>query len=848
MLKLALKSVLARKVKLGLLAAIIMTSVGFITGTFMFTDTISKGFGDLFGTAYKDTAAVVRGQKIASDAGDFDSGARNLVPQSVLDKVKTAPGVAAADGYIVIFMSVLGKDGKVIDIGPPTFGRNWFESKANPYQIAEGRAPQADGEVVVSRVLAKNRNALFKVGDSIKAAVGDKPETFKVVGIASFGTADGSTLDMLFDQKTALRLAGRTGGFNELIVVAKPGSSPASVRDSIKQTVADPQYEYATGKQISDESSKTFQDIISGLSKILLGFGLIALLVGVFVIYNTFSILIAQRQRELSLLRAVGASRRQILSSVLAESVVIGAIGSALGLLFGIMAAKGLQALFALFGSNPPTSGLVIESRTIILGVAAGMLATVFSAMLPALRASSIPPIAAIRGAALDESGGSRVRTVVGAVIILAGGGLLFVGLTAKNNGIIFAGLSFLAVIVGIAIVGPVLVKPLIGFIGSPLPKLRGIAGTLARQNAIRNPRRTSSSSLALTIGVAVVAFFLVVGASIKASVNHLIDNQFTADYIVRSASNGLPGGLSADLAKQVSSVPGVGESTGLRFAVMAVGGKVTPVVGANPATVEKLFAFGKVEGKITDLTGDTIAVLTKTAKDKGFTVGSTINASMETGPVPLKVVALFEKNDAINAEYLMGLPTMTSRSPSVTQDAAVVLKLGAGADQKAVGQQLSTILKDYPTLTVQDRAAFKASQGGQVNTILKLVTILLFLAIIIALVGIAITLSLSIFERIRELGVLRAIGQQRSQTRSTVRWESVLISVLGTIIGLVIGTAFGAAIIRAARDSGFNTIAIPFKQLIGVTVLGALAGVLASVFPAYKASKTDIMAALATS
>lgn len=846
MWKLALKSVWARKVKLGLLGAIIMTSVGFITGTFIFTDSISKGFGDLFGTVYKDTAAVVRGQKIAADADEFDSGARNLVPQSILDKTATAPGVAKADGAIEIFMSVLSKQGKPIEIGPPTFGRTWFESPANPYKIAEGRPPAKDGEMVISRILAKR--GLFALGDSVKIAIGDKPEPFTVVGIASFGDADGSTLDMMFDQKTAFRLAGRTDGFNELAVVAKPGVSQEAVRDAVKSTLNEPRYDVVTGKQITAETSKTFQDLIAGLAKILLGFGLIALLVGVFVIYNTFSILIAQRQRELALLRAVGASRRQVLSSVLAESVVIGAVGSVLGLAFGVLAAKGLQALFALFGSNPPGTNLLVKPSTIIIGVLAGMVATVFSALAPALRASGIPPVAAIRSAALDTSGNSKARGALGALVIAAGAALLALGLTVKSNGILFAGASFLAVIVGVAIVGPVLVKPIISVLGAPLPRLRGMAGTLARQNAVRNPRRTSSSSLALTIGVAVVAFFLVVGASIKASVNHLIDRQFTADYIVRSAGSGGPGGLSADLARQVSTVKGVGESTGLRFAIMALDGKSTPIVGADPATVGNLFDFGKVSGKLSDLQGDSIAVLTKTAVKKGWTVGTTLNASLETGPVPLKVVALFEKNDAINAQYLMGLPTMTARAPSITQDAAVVLKLASGADQKAVGQQLDTILKGYPTLTLQDRAAFKASQGGQVNQILAFVTILLFLAIIIALVGIAITLSLSILERVRELGVLRAVGQQRAQTRSTVRWESVLISVLGTVVGLAIGTAFGAAIIRAARDSGFNTISIPPIQLLAVTILGALAGVAASVFPAYKAAKTDIMAALATS
>lgn len=847
MLKLALKGAWARKLRLSLLVLIIMASVGFIAGTFVFTDTLKSGFGDVFGTVYKDTSAVVRGEKIAEDADDFDQGARGLVPGNLVDTIRTDPTVSAAEGSVESFVTAFDKKGKKISFGPPTFAYAWNDTPgANPYKIAEGTTPQAPDETVINKQLA--RIGTFKVGETIQVSAGDKPETFKIVGIAKFGTTDGSTADLLFQTATAQRLAGYNGNqFTSVFVVGKPGTSQEEVRDSVAKTIGDDRFEVLTGEQITDESQEVFAGLLDGLAKFLLGFGLLALLVGVFVIYNTFSILIAQRQREVALLRAVGASGAQMRRAVLIEATILGAVGALLGIGFGVVMALGLKALFAAFGAGGVEGSLQLQPRTILVAGGAGFIATVASAYFPARRASSIPPIAAMQGAALDKSGTSRIRTIAGAGTIAVGLALLAVGLQAKNNGIVYAGLAFLLVIIGIAIVGPILVKPVVGLLGKPLPKLRGMAGQLAKENAIRNPRRTASSALALTIGVAVVAFFFVVGESIKASVANLIDKQFTADYIV-TAGFGQPGGIKDSVADDLGKIEGVGDTTALRFTNIAIDDKVTAVIGANPATAGNLFDFGKVSGSIAELTGDTIAVKQSVAEERAWTLGSTVKAQLETGPADLKVAAIFEKNDAVGAEYLMGLDTLTTRSPSIKQNAAVVLALEPGADITQVRADLDKAVKDYPSLEVQDRADFKRNQASQVNALLIFISILLVLAIIIAIIGIAITLSLSIFERIRELGVLRAVGQQRSQTRSMVRWEAVLISLLGTVVGLLVGTVFGVAIVKAANEPAFNIIRVPMLSLIVIGVLGALAGVGASLWPAAKASRTDIMAALASS
>jgi putative ABC transport system permease protein len=844
MFRLALKSVWARKVKLGLLVGIIMASVGFIVGTFTFTNTINSGFKNLFGTVYKDTAAVVRGQKLSNDPDDSNFGARNMVTQDAVNKARTAPGVASADGIVEVQLTILDKQNKALTNSSGSYARKWFESSANANKLAEGVKPTKDGEAVINRLVAKRAD--LKIGDSVKIALGDQPELLEVVGIATFGTTDGTDLDVFVDEATAFRLAGRADGYDQIWIAGKPGTSQDQVRDAVAKAIGEPtRNDVITGAKITAEISKEISSSISGFAKFLLGFGLIALLVGIFVISNTFSILIAQRQRELALLRAVGASRRQILRSVLAESVVVGVIGSALGLGFGMLAAKGLQGLFNSAGAETPNTPLVITPGTLTLGLVVGLLATVASALFPAMRASSTPPIAAIRGAALDTSGGSRVRSLIGALVVAAGGALLAVGLTTSKNGIVYTALSFLAIVVGVSVLGPVLVKPIMSVLGAPLPKLRGMTGTLARQNAIRNPRRTSASSLALTIGVSVVAFFIVVGSSLKTSINSSIDKQFTADYIVQD--NGGTG-IATDVAKRLSTVKNISTASGLRGAQLTIDAKSKESVAVDPSTIGSLFDFGKVDGKLSDLNGDSIAVLSEVATQRGWKLGTVLNAQLSGKPAPLKIVALYEKKDTLG-NYVLGTPTVMKYDPLDTKDFTVVMKLAKGADAAAATAaktDLTNVLKDYPTLKLQDRAEFKAAQSGQVNQILALVSALLVLAIIIALIGIAITLSLSIFERVRELGVLRAIGQQRKQTSSTVRWESVLISVLGTVLGLMIGTGFGVAVVRAARSSGINHISVAPGQLVAVALLGALAGVAASVFPAYKASKTDIMSALA--
>jgi putative ABC transport system permease protein len=839
MFRLALKSVWARKVKLGLLVGIIMASVGFIVGTFTFTNTINSGFENLFGTVYKDTAVVVRGQKLSNDPDDNAFGQRNLIPKATIDKVKAVPGVKTAEGQVVTGAAVLDKNDKLLNSNAGTAVRKWLDSPANPYPLVEGRKPEKAGEVVINRLLSKKGS--FKVGDSLKVAVGDQPESFTIVGINVFGSTDGDGFDTFVDEATAFRLAGTTE-YRDILVTANAGTTQDQLQAGIAKAVGEPaKFDVVTGKKITDEKQKEINNQVKGFATFLLGFGLIALLVGIFVISNTFSILIAQRQRELALLRAVGASRRQVLRSVLAESVVVGVLGSILGLGFGLVTAKGLQGLFAAVGADGPKTALKVTPGTLALGIVVGIIATVLSAVVPAMRASSVPPIAAIRGAALDTSGSSRVRVVAGALIVTLGAALLGIGLNAKSNAVQFSAASFLCVVVGVSVLGPTLVKPIMKVLGAPLPRLRGMTGKLAQQNAIRNPRRTSASSLALTIGVAVVAFFIVVGASLKSSLNSALDKSFTADYIIQGDQTG----LNPDITAKIKSVRNVATVSAFRDAQITVDGKNKRTQAVDPKTIGDAISVGKLEGKLADLDGDNIAVLSELATKRGWKLGTMLNAKVGQDVVPLKVVALYEKGDLLG-NYVISSATLNKHDPQSTKDDAIVVKLNKGTDVKATRSDIDAALKPYPTVTVQDLAEFKSAQAGQVNQILALVSAMLVLAIGIALIGIAITLSLSIFERVRELGVLRAIGQQRKQTRSAVRWEAVLVSVLGTLTGLLIGTGFGVAIVRAAKNSGLSNIALAPGQLMAVAVLGALAGVGASLFPSYKASKTDIMTALA--
>jgi putative ABC transport system permease protein len=574
---------------------------------------------------------------------------------------------------------------------------------------------------------------------------------------------------------------------------------------------------------------------------VLLVFAGVSVVVGMFVIYNTFGILVAQRTRETALLRALGASGGQILRSVVVESLTIGFIGSVLGVVFGVVLAVLLKLAFSALGIDLPAGGIALPGRAIIVPIVVGVGTTLVSAVVPAYRSSRVPPLAAIQDVALDRSGRSVVRAIVGGILVVLGTLALVSGLT--GGGVSLVGVAFLVVILAVAVIGPLFARPFARVIGAPLPATRGMTGTLARENASRNPKRTSATAMALTIGVAIVAFILVMATSIKASVASLVDKQFAADYVVQA--KGFGPGFSPDLNQQLKQIPEVQATSALRFNQAKIAGSVRQVTAVEPDSITSVFNLGRISGDFSRLSGDGIAVSEQVAKNHNWVLGNTIHAVFVNTEKDLTVDAIYER-DTVAGGYVIGLPTYQA-GYNEQFDMVVLVKTKPGADQVAFRTSADNLLKSYPSAELQNQKEFKDSQAGQIDTLVVLIYVLLALAIIVALIGIGTTLALSVHERTRELGLLRAVGQFRGQTRGTIRWESAIVAVFGTLIGVVVGVAFGIAIVHALADQGFNVVSVPVTFLVVVVVIAGFAGVLASLWPASRAAKLDILNAIAS-
>ncbi|HTN81135.1 MAG TPA: FtsX-like permease family protein [Acidimicrobiales bacterium] len=845
MWRVTIRGLMAKKLRLLTTALAITLGVAFMAGTLVLTDTMAKVFDDLFADVNRGTDAFVRGETVfKSDFGDV----RSRIPASLVTTVEGAPGVAAAEGSVQGYAQLVKANGKALSTGQaPNLGGSWGTvPELNPWRIVEGRAPVGFDEILIDKGAADRGD--FKVGQRVKVLLKGPTQEFTIVGIARFGTVDspaGASF-VSFTINTAQQVLSEPGQIDSISAVAQPGVSQEQLAANIEKVVP-ANVQVLTGEQITKENQNDIKQNLRFFNVFLLVFAGVAVFVGMFIIYNTFSILVAQRNRELALLRAIGAGRRQVLTSVLVEGVVVGLIASIVGLGLGVLVAIGLTNVLSALGFDLPTGTIVVLPRTIIVSLLVGVVITVASALLPAIRASRIPPVAAMRDVAIDTSATSRKRIVIGIVLLVIGGLLLFRGLAkGGGSGAGQVGLSALVVFAAATVLGPVLARPVSRVLGAPLPKLRGMSGTLARENAVRNPRRTASTAAALMIGVGIVVFILVLAASIKQSIADITNSQLKADYIINTTGGFNSVGFSPDLAKRVGELPDVQSVSGMRFGAMQVEGSTKFVFAIDPTTIEDVFDFVDVVGNIEDLSEiNTIAVDKDVAEKNGWTIGSTVDVTFASETAPMKIVALINGTKA-PSNWGMGIPTYELHF-SDQFDSQVFIKLKPGADAASFEKQVDDILKDYPTAQLQTPDEFKASAASQVNRIVRIIYALLFLAIIIALLGIANTLALSIYERRHEIGLLRAVGMTRRQVRSSVRWESVIIALFGTALGLVIGIVFGAAIVRSLRSLGFTGFVIPLGQLLVVAVIAAIAGVIAAIQPARKAAKLDILASIAT-
>ncbi|GGK46707.1 ABC transporter permease [Nocardia camponoti] len=837
MRKVALRNLAAHKVRLALTLLSVVLGTAFISGSFVFTDTLQRTFDGIF-----------EGQAQGVDVRVSPKGAQSLgLPTNIVDALGKAPGVArvapAMNGPVVL----LEPDGRkaVQTGGAPSFGLSYLppdQAVETADKYVAGKPPSVPGEIALNSGGATK--AGLHVGDKTKVLIPSRGEPFEVTltGIYDMpGTAGGGVVAVQFTQEQARKLFTDGSHVAYADLRAQPGVNADELRDTLAAQL--PNYKVQNAEQVRDDMQKQISDALTFINYFLLAFGSIALIVGTFIIYNTFSMIVAQRLRELALLRAIGASRQQVGRSVVSEAVVIGLIGSALGLAAGIGLAYGLSAMLNAFDVGLPTGSLTVLPRTAIVAIAVGLIVTVASAYAPARRAAKVPPVEAMRSEFASIGDSLRLRTIAGTVLAVIGGALVFFG--ARESGKTAAsivGIGALALILAVLLAAPALSRPIVGALGV-LTRPFGPIGQMARNNAVRNPRRTAATAFALTLGLMLVSAIGILGASAKTSVSVLIDKGVTAEYVLAGPQMiGVPIGAVDAVRAQV---PGVADATGVR----AVGFKFKDeTIGATSpdGPLSPVIDVKMTQGSATLGEGKTLVSETAAA-DHGWKVGDKVGiTSLDNRPLELTVGGIYTDSALMGAMVVDPGIYDDLMPQSLRTNVFVLVKARPGADLTAMRTNLEKATEPFVIVQVQDHEQFKGAQGAQINTLLAILYGLLALAVVIAVLGIINTLALSVVERRREIGMLRAVGTQRAQVRRTIYLESMLIAVFGAIVGLVLGVALGVGFLRTLRDLGIDQITIPWTQLVIVLIASAIVGVLAAVWPGVRAARTPPLAAIA--
>lgn len=875
MFRLTLHSLWSHKRRLISTCIAVLLGVAFMAGTLVLTSTLNSVFDDLFEGMGAGVDAQVRGPILFES--EFQGTQRDLIHENTVDSILAVPGVAGVEPFAASFsMTLLDAEGETMGgFGPPTIVGSWeYDPELASYTIAEGRAPEAPGEAVIDKAAAKD--GPFEIGDEIVLITPTGRETKTLVGLSRFGDADSAagSIYVGVTLEEAQRLAGEPDRLISVAVRAEPGVSPEELvkrlRDANLFTGAD----IVTGQEAADEQASDVKEGLSFFSTILSVFAAIALFVGWFVISNTFSILVAQRTRELALLRAVGASRRQVLGSVLLEGWVVGLLSAVLGFFAGVGLAAAAMAALRAIGIDLPSASLVITPSVAVVSIIIGLGITTVAAFMPAIRATRVPPIAALRDVAVDQSGRSRVRLVLGLLALLLG--LLSItpafGDDPGTDELPGIGLGMGLIVLAVLLLAPIVARPLaraVGYVVQGLvlvrEKIAGLTragrskratdahqviGTLARENAMRSPRRTASTASALIIGVTLVGFITIFANSAQRSITSAIDNGFIGDFIVQPSSQANFTGVTPDLGRDLAEVDGVETVAAISVFI----GEMTTaddeaseafVNGVDPASFSQVFTVRMAQGSLSDLVPGTIVVDRLLAEEKGIEMGD-----------ELKLVALggytasFEVVALSNDPALLGQWTVSNEDSSkltaTPTDAMLGLVLADGVSEADIRDQLESVVDEYPTMKIQNRDEFTGSLIDQISALLNVIYALLGISIVIAVIGIANTLSLSIHERTRELGLLRAMGMTRNQLRASVRWEAVIVALLGTAVGLILSITLSYTLVKALAGQGFSDFDVPITGMVFVVIFGAVLGVAAALLPAHKASKLNVLEAIA--
>jgi putative ABC transport system permease protein len=841
------KSLLARKLRLLLTGAAIVLGVGFVAGTLVLTDTATATFDRLFGDVYAGTDVVVQARS-AFDPG-ITQGAggpveeRNPIPESVLADVRGVEGVRAADGDVAGYAQLIDPaTGETIQNGQsPTLGNSW-DPNTTTAELRSGMAPSRPGEVAIDAATAEDRD--LSVGDRVRVITQAGTRSYTISGILGFGDGDnlaGATVTV-FTLATAQELFGRVGTLDHIYVTAESGVSETALRARV-EAVLPQEFQAVTASDVAAKQAEDTAQALGFLRTGLLVFAFVSLFVGAFIIFNTFNIIVTQRTRELGLYRAVGATSRQVLASVLVESLIVGLAASITGVGVGLLLAKGLQGLFSALGFDLPSTAMQIRPRTIVVSLIVGTLITVVASIAPARRASRVAPIEALRETGTAPSASPVRRLAFGGVVALGGIALLLYGLFGNPSNaaaIVGAGAAF--TFLGVAMLSPFVARPLAAWIGAPF-RARGVSGKLGRENAMRNPRRTASTGAALMIGLGLVTFVAVFAASLKASATAVLDRTIRADFIL-TGRQFAP--FSSQLATELSTLPELAAVSPFRQNGAKVEGNVVFLSGVDPATIGEVTNLEMGSGSLASLDDPSaILVSRNVAQPNGWRVGQRIDVLFaRTGKSSFTIGGIYATNPFLN-DYAISLGAY-DRNFAGLLDSILFVKVGEGGSVGDARRAIDGVLTDYPNVQVNDQTEFKQQSIDQIDQILAIVIVLLLLAIVISLFGIVNTLSLSIYERVHEIGLLRAVGMTRTQVRGMIRVEAVIIAVLGATFGVVIGVAFGWAMQQALSGLGIDRLAVPWGQLLMFLVLAALAGVLAAVWPARRAARLDVLSAIA--
>ena len=846
MLKVTLRGLAQRKLRAFVTTLAVFLGVAFIAGGYVLTDTINASFDDIFDEAYSGTDVSVA----PSTRGSSQDVQVPSFPAEYLERVQRLDGVESAAGGIFSVSSFVDEQGEKLTAG---FAPNFVASVApEPFETltyVEGRAPEDAGEASIDTSTAESEN--LAIGDTLRIAGEQEVAEYEIVGLQRLGSTDGGgagTAQLTLEE--AQRITDKQDEFDGISIAAADGTSPEELKQRVDR-VLPAQVQVETGEEAAERQSSEIAEDLSFLSVVLLVFGFVTLFVGSFLIFNIFNITIAQRIRELGLLRTLGATRRQVLNSVVAEAALIGVIGSVLGVLGGIAFAQALNAFFKSFGIDLPSTGTVIATRTIVVSLLVGIVVTLVSALSPALRATRVPPMAALRDAELPESR-RRGRIVTGVAVLLGVGGIaltvlgLFGGAEANTAAALVGG-GAAATLLGTSLFSPRLVRPLASVAGWPIERLRGVTGRLARENAVRKPGRTATTAAALMIGLAVVVFVTVFAAGITESVGRTIDRNFQGDLTLQHTDGFSP--IPNRAVAQAGRVSGVETIGSISYAGAERKGKELFVAGVDPDPAGEILTLDWIEGDPSVLAG---LGLRDAIVDDAWATGQNLEVGDEIRVItPLEKRLSFTIAGSIkdNADLLGNFVTTeaTLRDDFGAEGPSFTLAtLEQGADSDEVQQRVSAALDSrYPTVETLNQEELKDKQEEQIGQLVSFFYVLLAMAIVISLLGIVTTLVLSIHERTRELGMLRAVGMSRRQVRRMVRYEAVITALIGAVLGTVLGVVFAALISRPLADEGF-VLAYPIGVLVLLLVLAALAGVLAAIWPARRAARLDVLRALA--